>query len=461
MLMLPRMLSYGMFFDGVTYASIARNMAEGYGSLWMPYYSETVYKVFYEQPPFGLWLQSIAFRVFGDSALVEQFWGFTAGLIVIWLIVLIWNENHSRGDSRRNSWSPVLLFTSIPLFTLMFSSNMLEITMTVFVLLSAYLTIRSLREEKVIQYIVLAFISGLTILSAVLIKGPVGLFPIAVPLISFLTLKEINLKRAGIVTIIMAGSFLMGLILILTSKEASEFLNRYLETQVFASLSGSRKNVESHLDSLKVIGREIVAPLILAILFSIVFIIKDKARIKLKADRKFLFFLLIALSGSLPVMLSTKLMSWYLFPSFPFYTLAIAYLFENYSTRLQNNVANNRRAAKVMLVLSAIIFSASVIIMFSEKNVLRKNKEFHNDFSVQKFNLEERQILSVYPEDLTRDWGLVANIQRFYKASLSDSIGYKYLIARKDSSTSLKIISKYHKIHPQNPMSFVVLKRKD
>ncbi|MCK7522121.1 MAG: hypothetical protein MZV64_32800 [Ignavibacteriales bacterium] len=56
-------------------------MAEGFGSLWTPYYSDTVYKVFYEQPPFGLWLQSIAFRVL-VIRLVEQFWGFIAGLLL-------------------------------------------------------------------------------------------------------------------------------------------------------------------------------------------------------------------------------------------------------------------------------------------------------------------------------------------------------------------------------------------
>ena len=33
LLVLPRMLSYGMFMDGVVYASIARNMAENYGQL--------------------------------------------------------------------------------------------------------------------------------------------------------------------------------------------------------------------------------------------------------------------------------------------------------------------------------------------------------------------------------------------------------------------------------------------
>ena len=53
LLVLPRLLSYGMFVDGIVYASIARNMAENYGSFWQPYYTATVAPVFSDQPPLG------------------------------------------------------------------------------------------------------------------------------------------------------------------------------------------------------------------------------------------------------------------------------------------------------------------------------------------------------------------------------------------------------------------------
>ena len=33
------LLTEGMFFDGVTYASISRNMAEGQGTFWNPHYT--------------------------------------------------------------------------------------------------------------------------------------------------------------------------------------------------------------------------------------------------------------------------------------------------------------------------------------------------------------------------------------------------------------------------------------
>src|SRR6266852_7226573 len=83
LLVLPRMLSYGMFLDGVTYASMARNMAENYGSFWQPYYTATVYPTFYEHPPLGFWLQSWAYRLCGDSVYVEAWWGCMAGALIL------------------------------------------------------------------------------------------------------------------------------------------------------------------------------------------------------------------------------------------------------------------------------------------------------------------------------------------------------------------------------------------
>ena len=68
----PRLAHRGMFVDGITYASIARNLAEGRGRFWAPSYTATVYPEFHEHPPLGFWLQSLWFRVFGDHVFVER-----------------------------------------------------------------------------------------------------------------------------------------------------------------------------------------------------------------------------------------------------------------------------------------------------------------------------------------------------------------------------------------------------
>ena len=88
----PRLAQRGMFVDGVTYASIARNLSEGRGSFWSPSYTATVYPQFHEHPPFGFWLQSWWFRVLGDHLFVERAYSLAAAIGTALLIALIWRR---------------------------------------------------------------------------------------------------------------------------------------------------------------------------------------------------------------------------------------------------------------------------------------------------------------------------------------------------------------------------------
>ena len=51
LVMLPELVTKGMYVDGQLYATISRNMAEGLGSLWSPYATATLFPEFYEHPP--------------------------------------------------------------------------------------------------------------------------------------------------------------------------------------------------------------------------------------------------------------------------------------------------------------------------------------------------------------------------------------------------------------------------
>ena len=88
----PRLAQRGMFVDGVTYASIARNLSEGRGSFWSPSYTASIYPQFHEHPPFGFWLQSLWFRVLGDHLFVERAYSLTAAVGTALLIALIWRR---------------------------------------------------------------------------------------------------------------------------------------------------------------------------------------------------------------------------------------------------------------------------------------------------------------------------------------------------------------------------------
>src|SRR5262245_65331367 len=84
------MTQRGMFVDGVTYAVVARNMAQGVGSFWKPAFSATVYPEFYEQPPLGVGLQALAFALFGDHLAVERIFSVVVFAVHALLIVAIW-----------------------------------------------------------------------------------------------------------------------------------------------------------------------------------------------------------------------------------------------------------------------------------------------------------------------------------------------------------------------------------
>ena len=91
---LPRLAHRGMFVDGVTYASIARNLAQGQGSFWSPFYTATIYPQFHEHPPLGFWLQSLWFRVLGDHLFVERLYAVTIGLATAVLLAAIYRQLH-------------------------------------------------------------------------------------------------------------------------------------------------------------------------------------------------------------------------------------------------------------------------------------------------------------------------------------------------------------------------------
>ena len=99
--------------------------------------------------------------------------------------------------------------------------------------------------------------------------------------------------------------------------------------------------------------------------------------------------------------------------------------------------------------------------MFLGKKHLGRDKDFHNDFSVQPLHIEEREIISVYPPGLEFEWALVANMQRKFRASLSENFGQEYLLTTTDYINSESIVSYYERIPPFNTKKYVFFKLHD
>src|SRR5439155_3824866 len=129
---------------------------------------------------------------------------------------------------------------------------------------------------------------------------------------------------------------------------------------------------------------------------------------------------------------SVKQQRWYAFPSLPFYAMAIAVVFNDVALALERLVNGNKKARKNIIVFSSIILYIALSFMFIEKGSLRRDKDFHADFSEKNVSIGDRKVISVYPPHLATKWTLVENMQRKFRVSLSEDFGQEYLLTITD-----------------------------
>ena len=460
LLVLPRMLSYGMFLDGVTYASIARNMAENYGSFWQPSYTATVYPTFYEHPPLGFWLQSWAYRLCGDSVYIEALWGFGVGLLILVGLAGIWRCLTPQRYTVAGAWFPLMLFVVMPMTSWALANNLLENTMTCFIVLAVWLCIISLQNPHRGLSCLSGICSGFSIFCAILVKGPVALFPLAIPCISIIygskKIKICTTLCVLITTLTVAFGLMFSL-----SAASVQFWKRYVSQQVLASVTGERETSLSRFDVLIVVSRESLVPLLVGGILTAAIYRLRQSRIAAIPPRLFLYYLGIALAGSLPILISGKQRRWYAFPALPFYAMAIAVVFNEAALALERLVDSKKNIGKNVIIFASIILCIAFSFMFIEKNALRRDKDFYADFSKQNIAIEGRKVISVYPMHLATNWTLVANMQRKFRASLSENFGQEYLLTTTDYINSESIVSYYERIPPFNTKKYVFFKLHD
>lgn len=325
----PWIVRPGMFFDGELYAAISRNMALGIGDAWHPVFSATMFADYREAPPLAFVLQSLLFRLLGDHFWVEKLYSISTGVATAVVMAAIWRRLvNADSPWRKCSWLPVLLWITLPGWMQVYGNNLLEGTMGLFAILAVYAALRA--DEGGRGTLGWLSLAAMSIVAALLSKGPVGLYPLIAPTVAGLTLRRQRLGKSLANNAILIGFFLAALGFALMPPDALEGFAKYLQTQVFAAVAGRREHVTSALGQfyiLREILRELAIPALVA--GGIVFwsrrhspddVSKDASR-----SRAIAFCLLTALSASMPIAISPKQSAYYAVPSYPFYALALAF----------------------------------------------------------------------------------------------------------------------------------------
>ncbi len=269
---LPQLVRQGLFFDGMCYASISRNMSLGEGSSWKPYYSNSIFwsrgiiereniDVFYEHLPGMFIIQSFLFKALGDHFFVEKLYSLLVLLGILILISALYQTLSSFTKEQRQYWLPCLLYLSFPLIIKTASNNMLDSTVALFSLAASYFMIKALIDKK--NVLIFSVLAGISLLMSFLTKGLVSLFPLAIPIYYSIVYRENKGKFFIKVLAITFIVFLCGVILILRNQDAHEFISHYLKQQLIPSLSGDRGN-----KSFNIVSKFVLNIISLVLLFS-------------------------------------------------------------------------------------------------------------------------------------------------------------------------------------------------
>ncbi len=330
------------FFDGLIYSSIARNMAEDYGSPLRPYFSETLFSSFAEHPPLMMIAESFLFRMWGNNIYIEKVFGIVLLLLTLLCFTGLWRRM-AGDDIALARFAPVPLILSLLCgeydhgfgwgFAWIFVNNMLEAGLLPPVCLAIWSCLSIVDERRTVRRLLWLSLGAASLTVAVFIKGPVGLFPLSTIALHWLVFRKTSFfaaVRDSLLLLLMTAGFIgLGLL----STEARDYAWLYLDKQVFASLTGDRGDSGGGYKALKLLLQFLYYPFLIcasAMVLDAVLLRRGQTQRSSFWNgipiRHAVFFLLIALSASAPIFLSKRISAFYFNPAFPFFVASMASL---------------------------------------------------------------------------------------------------------------------------------------
>lgn len=407
------LLSEGMFVDGVTYASISRNMAEGQGTFWNPHYTQTLYPVFRQHPPLAIGLEALAFKALGDHLWVEKAYSALMLVLAALLITLIWKCTTNRP---RWAWLPLLFWIAMPLVTWSATNNMLENTMTVFVLLAVWLMMVSYQKNNKLWL----FMAGVALFAAFLSKGFTGLFPLAFPVVYCLFDEKRRWIQGPIDTLLLLVTLaaLSG-VMFLVFPASFAYLKDYINLQVIGG-GLHEATVTTRFFIVLSLLQQLIFPAIIIVILLIIRKITKTDDIKIfefPPDRKwFLVFLIVGLCGVVPIMLSVKQRDFYMLAALPFFALACAHLSLSMANAILLEI--NPKTQKWMTLGSCCVLVLGLVLNIIHIGKYGRDEALIEEVKQRIAEADENNIIEITPEQY-HNWAAHAYYMRYGKISLN------------------------------------------
>jgi len=418
------LLSDGMFMDGLMYATISKNLSMGLGTFWQRHMTDTFSPVYIDHPPLAFGLESIFFRILGDSRFVERFYSLLAIFLTGLIIVTIWK---SLGKKSSTGWLPLFLWIAIPSVTWASVNNMLENTMGIFICLSVLFYIKSQRSNRIL----LLFFSGLMLSFGFLTKGFVTFYPLTFPF--FLWLFSRKTKFWSVVTdtlVILASSVLPMIVLFSSMAEARDVLPKYIA--ITFNLVANLATKDSRFYIVYRLLMELL-PILGIILVFLIFYWRKKLPINQLNNNLYVAvpFFFLGLSGVLPIMITRVQSGYYLLTSLPFFAISLGLIVIPLVETLLERINYNTIGYKLFKLFGIAVFSLGIILSIYFSGHISRDQNKIKDMRVIITELPENSTINILPE-MYSDYSLHGYYGRYKNISLDPDLNnkHKYLLIR-------------------------------
>lgn len=449
----PALFTEGMVMDGVLYASISRNMAEGLGSFWKPYLSEGLFPVFYEHPPLALGMQSLGFRIFGDSIFVERFYSLLTYFLLGGIMVALWVQFTQQ---RKTGWIPLLFFVSMFKIPWACANNMLENTMSVFIGLSVLFYLWGFNRRKYF----LVIVSGVFLFLATLTKGLVGLYVWGFPFLIWLFNRKYSFQKIVLHTATLV--FFTGLpilLLIVFWPDAANFFTHYFEGQVMGSLKNSVTVEHRYFIIQAVVYHTLPIVFIVFVLFLVSWFLKIKIRVSHNHVNSAFSLFLLALCGILPITLSMKQSGHYAITVYPYIAIAVGLIIHVLWDELI--VKYKFLTHKSVTFLAYILFALSIVFSVNQVGKPGYQNKIVTDCKEIVAKIGPRQTIGICPQ-MYGDWFLHGYFARYGNISLDARTAKQHEYVLMDSKCSNTFLnSNYQEVELNSDEYQLFQKRED
>mgnify|MGYP000312515494 FL=1 len=409
LLLLPLLFTKGMFFDGLTYATIASHLNDGVGTFWSPSYTPYIHPEFYEHPPFSFALHSIFYRLFGDQFWVDRIYPYIMYGLSVLMMRRIWVLFIPAGH---RAWIPQLLWTLTPTVIWVHQNNLLEAPLSAAVLCVVWL----LFEGTIKKNYFWSSLAGVLLFLGLGIKGPVALFPLmTLPILAVLFPEHRKASLISMLVMVLSFSFIFSYFYVY-QPGFSAFFEKYLDRQLIPTLLGEREKSGGLWSSLLQVGKQLVLPVVVLIVLRI----RSGKAYQLKKEST--FFFLLALCGTIPFLFMDRQHHYYFMPAMAYWMLGFAILLEQrpYPWSIQRKkwvkfISLGNMALWFVAISLSVFFSKSPS---RDKHMIKAVELIH-----EKYPDEPVQI-----KKLSEEWKLSAVAARYGKLELTEKETGLYLV---------------------------------